>query len=68
MISLSKFDSLTFEECTRILYFHFFRSPAIFLALMENLMDNHSDQPCRCIAQIWYDQYAEHITDNKKSK
>lgn len=67
MNQLSRFEQITFEEATRILYFIFSRNPRIFQAMMEDLMTG-ANEPARCITSSWYDQYREFITDNKKSK
>jgi hypothetical protein len=70
MENLSRFESLTFEEATRIIYFQFARDSKGFLAAMETLMDHGMapGKPFNAIAWIWFDQYKQFCTDNKKEK
>jgi hypothetical protein len=66
MKSLSAYVKLSFEEATRIIYYHYGDRTGFFKELMEDLM-NTSD-PCNIIAPKWYEDYKQFLEDNKKSK
>jgi hypothetical protein len=65
--SLSTYEKLTFEEVTRIIYYHYCDRPGQFKELMEDLMTN-SDQPSKSIAPRWYTEYRDYLNENKKVK
>lgn len=63
---ISKYENLSFQEATRIIYFMFCREPKVFMQMMEELLD-HPDEPKKYVAAGWYEQYRDHITSNKKA-
>lgn len=65
--TLSAYVKLTFEEATRIIYYHYGERPGFFKELMEDLMTNAAE-PCNVIAPKWYDDYKQHLADNKSDK
>lgn len=66
-MAITKFESMTFEDATRVIYFIFHGDPRSFLRVMEDLLD-HPDEPNRYVARGWFDQYREYINQNKKEK
>jgi hypothetical protein len=64
--TLSAYDKLTFREATDILYWTF-DSRSMFLSLLEDMMSS-ADEPYQSIAPKWYNDYRDHLIENKKSK
>lgn len=67
MTNLNKYENLTFEEATHIIYFNFSNDVRAFKSTMEDLMvGEHA--PHKCIAPKWYDNYRDTISENKNDK
>jgi hypothetical protein len=64
---MSTYPNLTFEEATRIIYYHYGDRTGFFKELMEDLM-NSADNPANVIAPKWYEDYKQFLIDNKSEK
>jgi hypothetical protein len=63
---LSPYEKITFQEATSIMYYHF-ESKQQFVSLLEDMMLS-VEPPYKHVAPLWYENYKQHLTDNKKSK
>lgn len=64
MVNLNKYELLTFEKATRILYYNFSTDAKAFKSAMEDLMIS-TDKPHKHIAPAWYENYQQYLIDNK---
>lgn len=64
---ISAYQKMSFEEATRVLYYHFSTRAHLFQEMMEDLMSN-SEEPYKSITPRWYDEYKQFLEDNKNSK
>jgi hypothetical protein len=67
MRDMNKYENLTFEEATRIIYWNFSNDLKVFKSTMEDLMDGEQ-QPYKCVAPKWYDCYRDMVAENKNAK
>jgi hypothetical protein len=64
---MTAYEKISFEEATRIVYYHYGERPGLFKELMEDLMNN-AEAPFRSITPRGYDEYKQYLSENKKSK
>lgn len=67
MRDLNRYENISFEEATRIIYWNFSRDLRAFKSVMEDLMEG-DQPPAKCIAQKWYENYRDYHVENKASK
>lgn len=67
MRDMNKYENLTFEEATRIIYWNFSTDLKAFKSTMEDLMET-DEPPSKCIAPKWYTDYRNFHIENKNSK
>jgi hypothetical protein len=63
---MKAYQNITFEEATRILYFHYSGRPSLFLEFMEDLMS--SERSSDVISPKQYQDYRLQTEENKKEK
>jgi hypothetical protein len=66
MKPLSLYEKLSFEDATRIIFFNFHERRDLFTEFMWDLLC--AEAPIDVIPRKWYDDYRQHLTDNKNSK
>lgn len=67
MSALSTYQNLTFEDATRIIYYHYGDRLPLFKEHMEELLGS-TDKPHRAITPKHYDEYRDFLKDNQKEK
>jgi hypothetical protein len=65
--TISKYEQLSFQEVTQIIYYHYSDRAGMFKELMEDLLTN-SEEPYKSISPRQYEEYKQYLTDNKNSK
>lgn len=64
---MTTYEKISFEEATRIIYYHWSERPGLFKEFMEELMSS-SDPPYMTITPRQYQEYKQFLTENKKSR
>lgn len=67
MRDLNKYENISFEEATRIIYWNFSTDLRAFKSVMEDLMDG-DQPPSKCIAPKWYENFRDFHIQNKNLK